>query len=394
MTDELSVEIPFNPLDGRHMLEPDGRLTEARIRCPVALPRDNLAVLAGDAAIRTVLSEPATYSAKGNFTIDGELNLPVELITEMDGATHAELRNRLLAWFSPRRLRALAPQVTKIVEQALVELPDDGEVELSDSYVRLIPAKVLFAFMGIPEDHWGGIQRCTDVILARLPGPIDDLPEMHEVLEVLGNLVESRRSGEPARDDVIDGLVHAERNESVLTPAEVITHLFQLVGAGTDTTRSLIVNTVYRLLHTGQWEALLADRTLLGNAVEESLRIDSPLQYVCRTTVTDADISGQPVKQGSKLYLSLQSANHDERSWGADAQEFRLDRPGAAGHLAFGRGTHACMGAPLARLEARQAISALLDRYPKMRLSDAAKWERIDAGGLLKRPKELRVLLS
>ncbi|SFA88734.1 Cytochrome P450 [Amycolatopsis marina] len=386
-------QLPFNPLSPQHLSDPDDRLAAARTQCPVSLPKGDFATLVRDTDVRDVLVQTDVYSAKGNFVIEGELDMPVALITELDAPEHTELRTRLLRWFAPRRLRQLTPEVEAIVEQSLAALPDEGEVELYDAYVRFIPAKVLFAFMGLPKEHWGRIQQWTDVILATVPEPIADLPEMQELMTLLNEVVEQRRSGEPGSGDVIDGLVHAREGESELTAGEVITHLFQLVGAGTDTTRSLIVNTVYRLLESGQWERLVNDRSLLPNAIEESLRLDTPLQFVLRTAKEDTEIGGCPVDAGSKVFLSLQSANHDEETWGVDAREYRPDRVGAASHLAFGRGVHACMGAPLTRIEVIKAIDALLDRYPNMRLSPAATWDRIEAP-LLKRPRELRVILG
>src|SRR4029453_146619 len=127
----------------------------------------------------------------------------------------------------------------------------------------------------------------------------------------------------------------------------------------------LICNVFYRLLDSRKlWEAGLADRSLLPNAIEESLRMDSPAQFMVRSVVEDVAIDSSPVPAGKKVYLNIQSPNHDEKWWGDDSRTYRIDRPNASSHLAFGRGIHTCIGAPVARIEARIAIGALLDRYP------------------------------
>jgi cytochrome P450 len=175
---------------------------------------------------------------------------------------------------------------------------------------------------------------------------------------------------------------------------EVMTHILQLVVAATDTTRALITNCLYRLLeHRDHWEAVLADRSLLPNAIEESLRLDSPAQFMVRSVIDDVIVGPCPISPGHKLYVNIQSANHDEARWGEDSRTYRLDRSNGSAHLAFGRGIHACIGAPLARIEARLAIAALLDRYPDMALAPDAQWTKVPAP-LTRRVADVPVLLT
>jgi cytochrome P450 len=111
-----------------------------------------------------------------------------------------------------------------------------------------------------------------------------------------------------------------------------------------------------------------------------------------RSVIDDVAVGGYPIEAGKKLYLSIQSANHDQEAWGSDAQKYRADRPHAVGHLAFGRGIHACVGAPLARIEAMSAISALMDRFPNAVLAPEARWERTPSA-ITRRTAALPVLL-
>ncbi|MEE6169686.1 MULTISPECIES: cytochrome P450 [unclassified Mycolicibacterium] len=137
----------------------------------------------------------------------------------------------------------------------------------------------------------------------------------------------------------------------------------------------------------------MADRSLLLGAIEESLRLDSPAQFMVRSVVQDVTIGHCPIAPGKKVYLNIQSANHDESRWGNDSLDFRMDRPDSLAHLAFGRGIHTCIGAPLARIEAKMSISALMDRFPHMRLVPGAKW--VDAGAAItKKVKSVPVELN
>ncbi|TNC29181.1 cytochrome P450 [Amycolatopsis alkalitolerans] len=384
---------PFNPLDPAHLDDPDGPLGAARARCPVSFPRPGLACVVTDDDVQHVLGHPETYSNRGNFAIDGELELPAQLITMIDPPEHTELRRRLLRWFAPARLRALRPEVERIVAKALAGLPPTGEVDLYESYARSIPSSVVFAFLGLPEPVWQDLQNCTDVITERMPEPLIDLPEMGKMIAALTEVVKRRRAEPPARRDAIDGLLHPQDGEAELSEVEAVTHLMQLVLAATATTRSLILNTVHSLLATDQWQALARDRSKVPNAVEESLRHDTPLQFVLRTTNRADSVGGTVIPAETKVLVSLQSANRDERTWGADAAEFRLDRDAASAHLAFGRGIHTCIGAPLARLESVCAIDALLGVYPSLRLAESYRWEKVRAP-MMRRPASLRVVLA
>jgi cytochrome P450 len=153
----------------------------------------------------------------------------------------------------------------------------------------------------------------------------------------------------------------------------------------------LISNCVWRLLEDpDRWDVVAANRDLLPAALEESLRRDSPAQFIIRSARTGGVLCGCPVEPGDKLYLSLQSANHDERRWGDDGDVFDSARQDVTGHLAFGRGIHACIGAPLARIEGLAAVGALLDRFPNMRLSRRAVWTNVE-GAITRRPTEVLV---
>lgn len=395
MTTNMSGEF-FNPLISEHVLDPDDRMFASRIGCPVAQVSDVLYTANTDEIVREIFTDTTHFSNRGNFSIGAEDQpLPVPVITLADPPTHTALRARLMKNFSPAKLRRLTPQIDTIVRNALEGLPDSGTAELYEEYVHHIPAAALYALIGIPKRDWRNVQRWSDLVVERLPEPVDDLAEFALLTDYLTALVEQRRAHPgDCKDDVLDNLCFAERGEADMPTLEVVVHLSQLVSAATDTTRSLITNCIYRLLeHRDQWESLLADRSLLPNAIEESLRLDSPAQFMVRSVVAEVTVGSHQISPGKKVYLNIQSANHDEVRWGHDSRTFRADRPNAAAHLAFGRGIHACIGAPLARIEAQTAIAALLDTYPNMTLAPEAKWVKC-AGVLNRRVRSVPVLLT
>lgn len=396
MSSSTDLTPVFDPLNSDHFPDPAPHLQASRERCPVSTPRDGLHVLALDSDIRDVLADTTDYSNKGNFSIDKEdVPLPFATITNADAPVHTELRNRLRKNFAPGHLRSLRPWVEGIVDSAIASLPPRGEIDLYERFVRVIPASVMHTFIGIPRESWFEAQEWGDVVVETVPAPLHDLPEFGQLLAFLGNLVAERRSRQGDRvEDVLDNLCFAGPNEREMSDAEIVTHIFQLVVAGTDTTRSLIANCVWRLLEEpSRWKAVVTDRALLPNAIEESLRVDSPAQFLVRTSKYDGSIRGCPVHTGDKVYLSLQSANLDEAAWGPDADQFDPGREDANGHVAFGRGVHACLGAPLARIEAIAAISALMDKYPAMALSPRANWSNT-GGSITRRPREVLVTLA
>jgi cytochrome P450 len=386
----------FNPLTAEHLAAPDELMHASRIGCPVGKVSDTLYTVNTDAGVRQVFDDTRHFSNRGNFSVGPEdVQWPFIVATQADPPMHTALRARLLKDFAPARLRKLTPQVESIVTERLSALPRSGCVDLYADYAHFIPARILYALIGIPEQAWSDVQEWSDVIVATVPEPTHELPEFASLTAYLGQLVEDRRARPDSRqDDVFDNLCFAGPGEADMSAPEVVTHILQLVVAATDTTRALVANCLYRLLENrNYWKAVLADRSLLPNAVEESLRMDSPAQFMVRSVIEDVTIDCCPIPASKKVYLNIQSANHDERRWGEDSRTYRLDRPNTAAHLAFGRGIHTCIGAPLARIEARVAVGALLDGYPGMTLAPGTQWVKCP-GALTRRVQSVPVLLT
>jgi len=387
---------PFDPADPVHHADAAPRAAAARASCPVGEPRPGVFVVSRFEDVHGVLNDVGRFSNFGNFQLERDAEPPggVELVTQLDPPAHTSLRRHLLRRFAPRELRRQEPRVRAIAGDVLDALSPGQSVDVFAEIARPVTSRTVYAFLGFPEEDWPRIKQWGDAVNETLPEPFDSMPEFHALIGYLMELAAARRAQPPTGADVLDMLLHTPlEGGEPLTVEEAAVHTMQLVFAGTDTTASLISNLLYELLRErGNWERLLEDRSLLDAAIEESLRHDSPLQMIMRSVKDDTEIAGCPVHRRDKLILSLQSANWDERTWGPDAADFSLDRPREQGHVAMGNGIHACLGAPLARLQCRIVLELLLDRFPDLRLRDGYDHE-LAPGVLVRRPLELPVVL-
>jgi cytochrome P450 len=193
-------------------------------------------------------------------------------------------------------------------------------------------------------------------------------------------------------DDLLSALIAAEEHGDVLSDSELADQVALLYIAGHETTVNLVGNGILALLeHHDQRRRLQGDPTLTGNAIEEFLRYDPPVQMTRRITMRDTVVADQQIEAGSFVVLVLASANRDPQRFGATAARLDISRPEANQHLSFGGGVHYCLGAALARLEARLSIATLLHRYPNLALAGPPRWNgRINLRGL----DQLPVVLS
>lgn len=385
----------YDPLDPEHHANPAPILATARQRYPVTHAHDDMVVVSRLADVWNVLADNETYSARSNFVLDADngarATMPVRPITTLDPPDHDRVRQLLRRWMAPRRLQQQEPRIEQLVCSALGELTATADILVLG---KKLAAQTVYALIGMPEHDWATLQAWTDTLHERLPFPMHDMPEFSAMIAYLDRTIADRaRSSEPDDGSILDGLVTAAA-AGELALGEVQIHLWQLITAGTETTSSLITNLVYELLvDRSRWEAVRADRTLVPAAIEESLRHDTPIQFVMRTPHDKAVIAGCPMFSGQQIVLHLQSANWDEQAWGATAADYDLHRPDVSSHLAFGKGPHACLGAPLARLEARVLLNALLDRFPRMAIAPGFTW-RPTHELMVRRPMCLPVVLD
>jgi cytochrome P450 len=230
--------------------------------------------------------------------------------------------------------------------------------------------------VGVPEADQELFSRWTYEITATLPFGFLETQAWADFTAYLKAFIADRRAAAAPPDDLVARLLQAEVDGQRLTDAEVRMSIWQLVIAGNDTTTRLIANLVHRLLEDRtRWERVQSDRSLVTPAVEESLRLDPPLNWAMRTCVEPTELGGTTIDDGSRVVVGLASANRDDHRW-TDPDVFSLDRVSPDDHLAFGYGIHVCLGASLARREAALALEALLDLVPGARLADGFRYVR------------------
>ena len=365
----------YDPFNEQHHADPAPVLRAARRNCPVARPYEAIVLLSRAADVQEVLLDDARFSARSNFQLDpanGAVNANVPALPTLDPPAHQPVREMMRTWLAPRLLMGREPRVRQLVSSLLDEVSDGFDAVV---LAKSLTARAVYELIGLPEPDWPQLETWTEVLNAQLPRSFAGLPEFSAFMAYMSQLVTDQMSRDDLDDSTILSGLCARAARGEISASDAVTHSWQLIVAGTDTTTSLIANLLYQLLvEPARWDAIRRDRSLIQNAIEESLRHDTPLQFTMRTPHSSTDIAGCPVQQGEQLVLHLQSANWDEQAWGADAAEFVLERPMAAAHLAFGKGIHACLGAPLARVETRVLLEELVDRFPGLALADGYRW--------------------
>ena len=290
----------------------------------------------------------------------------------VDPPDHTRYRRLVSRAFTPRATAAFEPTVEAIAERLLDELDDgSGTVELVEGFAAQLPVLVIAHLLGVPTDRredflrWGGAAAATldpGLPYRRYAAAEGSLRAMHRFL---GEHFDRLRR-DPG-DDLVSQLVGLPPDE--LTDRELHATVMLLLGAGFETTVNLLGNAVVLLdAHPDQWQALLADPSGWDRAVEEVLRLDSPVQLTGRTALTDTTVAGRRVPAGGRVTVLLGAANRDPEVF-ADPARFDVTRANAREHLAFSAGLHYCVGAGLARLEAVVALRALARHFPGLRVA-------------------------
>jgi cytochrome P450 len=287
-----------------------------------------------------------------------------------DGADHIRLRKLVTSVFTRRRVEKLAPRIQEMTDELLAALDGAETVDLVSALAYPLPIGVICELLGIPKESWAAFRAWS----APLVGPgFFSFEEFQAaaiaMLDFTRALIEEKRRA--PQDDLLSDLIAARDGAERLTEDELTSMMFLLIIAGHETTVNLIANGVRALLaHPDQLALLCADPALIEPAIEELLRYDGPVQTTLPYVATELiELGGATIGAGEMVIVALQAANRDPDHF-PEGDRLDLTRQGPP-HTAFGHGLHYCLGAPLARVEARIAIGTLLDRYPRLRL-DAA----------------------
>jgi cytochrome P450 len=290
-------------------------------------------------------------------------------ILGMDPPRQNRLRALVSRGFTPRRVHDLLPRIRELTDRYLAECLEKGEIDWIADFAGKLPMDVISEMMGVPEEDRAEVRRQADIVVHREDG-VYDVPaagaEASLWLVVYYQAMVDARRKQPS-DDLTSALIEAELDGERLSDEDVIAFLFLMVVAGNETTTKLLGHAVYHLTqHPEQLEKVFGgggSPELVTPWVEETLRFDTSSQLLARYLLQDVELHGAVAPQGSKLLLCLGSANRDERVFSRpDAYDITRDPDELAKILSFGGGRHFCLGANLARLEARIALTALVER--------------------------------
>jgi cytochrome P450 len=315
--------------------------------------------------------DAATFSSAEGLTMAyGEMEkLSIEApIVMMDPPDHTKLRKLSIKRFTPQQVRAIEPMVRAFVVERVDRLREMGEGDIVAELLKPLPSVVVAHFLGVPQEDRSLFDRWTDsIVAANALGDVLSAGEaVGEMFGYFAALIEKRRA-DPV-DDMLSTLVHAKIDGEPVSMAQILGMGFTMVTGGNDTTTGLLSGAVELLTrHPDQRAQLLADPALMPRALEEFLRLASPVQGLARTTTREVEIDVEGTKhtipRQKKVMLLYGSANRDEREFGPEASDCDITRK-IRRHLAFGYGPHHCIGAAAARLQSRIALEELLSRCP------------------------------
>ncbi len=309
--------------------------------------------------VSTVITDYSRFSSRplGAFT-DSFLQ---DTLVAKDPPEHRKLRNLINQAFTPRAVARLSDRITQITQELLDQVRDQGKMDIVSDIAFPLPAKVIAELLGVPAEDWDIFQRWARVdssdpaVARRDGGRMRSMQE--EMSDYFSKLLEERRR--TPREDLISSLSVAEVDGERLSEHELVNFCTLLLAAGQETTKNLIANAIVCLTdHPETIERLKREPTLMPTAIEEVLRYLPPVWFLFRQTLTDVELSGQRIPANQVILAWTASANRDPSQF-PDPDRFDIQREPNR-HLAFGHGIHFCVGAPLARLEARIALPMML----------------------------------
>ncbi|MEJ2601267.1 MAG: cytochrome P450 [Anaerolineales bacterium] len=333
------------------------------------------------ADVRRVLSDYELFSSqfRRNGSYNHEMPFSASMISS-DPPRHRKLRSLVTQAFTPRAVESLAPRIQEIVDEHLQHPLRDGRMDAIHDLGYPLPVIVIAEMLGIPVDDRPRFKVWSDEVvqMGNQGGNIDPQqlgkPAVMEMSAYFINMIEQRRK-QPG-DDLISGLLAAEVDGEKLELIELLGFCALLLVAGNETTTNLIGNALLTFAQQPDlWKHLHRHPELTPHAIEEVLRFRSPVQSMFRVTKQEVTIAGQKLPAGASLIAWIGSGNHDEEQF-PHPDDFVIDRQPNR-HLAFGQGIHYCLGAPLARLEARIALTSMLKQIGSITLAPGTVLERL-----------------
>lgn len=375
----------YNPFDQAHKRNPFPFYAQAQRETPVFFsPVIDMWVVTRYADVVEVLSDPARFSSAQALMTPRQL--PPEALEVLrqgyarkpsllssDPPAHDRLRGLCNKAFTPQRVAKMESRVRALAQGLLDRFAPQGRGDLVAHFAEPLPRMVIADIVGVPHVDIEKFGQWANEMLALL---FEALPPERAVQCAHGTVAFQRyiaamiaERREHPQDDLLSDMVHAEwEGTSPLSLEEMISTIMGFLIAGHLTTTDLINNAALTLMQRPDlWQALRQDMSLVPKFIEELLRYENTVPGLTRSTTQPVTLGGAQIPAGARLYVLFGAANRDETMF-ANADQFELERSNQAQHVAFGRGIHYCIGAPLARLEGRVAVEMLTERLPKLRL--------------------------
>ena len=376
-------DTPISLRDGIVKSGKDAFITQLHTEAPLRRDAAGFWVATRFDDVRAILLDHARFSSSA---MGGGAGIGFPLLTD-DPPRHSALRGLLAKAFTPAAIDAMAPDIERLANDLANKIPKGHEVDIVERMTTPLPVAVIAGMMGVPSDRAADFKRWSNAVVGIQDSPFDTdrIKLLMELRAYFAEVAAARRLA-PGTDlisaltAVRDSTETLSEDTETLSDDQVVGFCALLMIAGNETTTNLLGNLLDRLAdEPQQWRELRRDPGLIDGAIEEALRIDSPAQMVMRRASTDVVVGSTAIKTGELVLVYLASANRDPTKWD-DPANFELARERQR-HVAFGHGVHTCIGAPLARMEAKAAMSALVSRFES--IARGAERGRRLPGGLL-----------
>lgn len=318
-----------------------------------------------------------TYSSAAGLTVepsDGEQDVmrAFDPMVMQDPPVHTAFRKMVGRGFTPKQVVELEPQIRSFVSARVQRLCEAGTGDVVAELLKPLPSLIVAHYLGVPEEDRDRFDRWTDAIVAATSegDPLASADAAGEMIDYFTKLIDLRRRW--PEDDTISHLVGAADDGDDISILQILGFAFTMVAGGNDTTTGLLGGSLDLLTsHPDQRRVLIEDSAAIPDAVEELLRLTSPVQGLARTVTHDVELHDTVIPESSRVLLLYAAGNRDPREYGPDAEALRVDRCPAK-ILTFSHGAHHCLGAAAARLAARVALEELLGHCPDFSVDGAA----------------------